>query len=694
MYRKSPLLVVAALVGFLSPGITLAKIADINATADVNYSQSRTTSAVGVTTSTWGLSQNYRLLLSKSLTRTITFNGDVSLTIRDSKDGERTENTFPFFFLSFSPPSFARNWYNLRFSHSRTLTAPSVSASITTAHTNVGLNLPFKRWPPLSLSYNRTTTQDDLDPHRLDQITERISFRTGYGFKFLGTQTDTGYSFNYDLTEDEVNEEKTDRQRHNVTVGFSRSFWGDKISTSANLGFNYAEDKTESLGAPQRFQTGLTANQGVSSIFTGPSFDATDPSFINNALIDGNIVASANINLDAQGSNIVIKFDIAQALNSINLNITTALTNAVIDTLNFGWQLFISNDGISWTSLGPQFPVYEEIPSKRFVFSFSERTARFFRLVNANAPNTGSPIEVTEMAGLGFILATPRQSFTRTRTRDFGGFSISYHPTGALRMSYSISYGHDRSKRVGTESDSTSVGQSVGLGYTVIPKYLNLAAGFATSSSKSAGAETSRSVSYNLTLSSSPLPTLAGSLGLRRSEGSSGGDKLSRNDSLTADVSMKLYSGVDLSIRSNFNELTNFTTDSTTQSRNLAGDLRLQPWKPLTISFNGSVSRSDSSTTERLSSTVFLRLTRKIALTGTASILPGSSQSLNFSWAPSKNIQTSARLGLSENFTNYGAGLSWRLLRRLRMSLDYNATRSKETDAKSESISARVSLRF
>jgi hypothetical protein len=684
MYRKPPLLFVAALMGFLSPSITLAKIADIRATANVNYSQSRTTSDVGVTTSTWGLSQNYRLNFSKPLTRTIAFSGDVSLTITDSKDGERRERIFPFFFLSFSPPSFARNWYNLKFSHNRTLTAPSEAANITTSNTSVALSLPFERWPRISLSYNRSTTQDDLDPHLTDSISERINLQAGYGFEFLETQTNTSYSFSYELAEEKVNEVKTERPQHTVTASSSRNFWGNKISTSANLGVNYSESTTESLGSPQRFQTGLTANQGVSSIFTGTSFDATDPSFINNALIDGNIVASANINLDAQNNNIVIGFDIAQGVNEINLNINTELTKAVIDTLNFGWQLFISNDGISWTSLGVQFPVYEEIPSKRFVFSFSERTARFFRLVNTNAPNTGSPIEVAEMEGLGFVLATPSQSFTRTQTRYFGGFSISYRPTEALRMSYSISYGHNRDKGVGTESDSTTVGQSVSLGYTVIPEYLNLSSGFATSSSKRTGSDTSRSVSYSLTLSYTLLPTLGGGLGLRRSESSIGGDKLSRNDSLTTDVSM----------RGNFSEATNFTTDSKTQSSNFFGNLRLQPWKPLIISLNGLLSRSDGSTTETLSSSVSLRLTRKISLSGTANILPESSQSFRVSLALSRNIQTSVRLGLSGDSTNYGASLNWRPVRRLRLSLGYSGTRSEKTDAKSDSLFARASLRF
>jgi hypothetical protein len=690
----------AALMGFLSPHITFAEIVNIRANADMSYSQSKATSALGETSSSWSLNQNYRLNLSKSLTRTITFRGDVSLSISDSKGGERRERIFPFFTLNFSPPRLARRWYNLNFSYNVTQTVPSEGVNIRSTHTSASLNLPFERWPAISLNYNRSTQQDDLSPHILDSVNNSIGLQTSYGFEFLGTEASTSYSFSGDITESKPVETKSENVNHFVGIGFSRDFWKERISTSANFGFRYTQFTTESLGAPQRFQTGVPANQGVSGIFTGTPFDATDPFFTNNALIDGNINASAGINLDTQSSNIVIGFDTAQELNEINLNITTALTKAIIDTLLFGWQLFTSDDGISWTSFGVQFPVYEEIPSRRFVFSFTERTARFFRLVNTNAPNTGSPIDVSEMEGLGFILATPSQSFTNTQTADFGGFGISFAATKALTIRYNASYSHAHEDL--SDRDSTGVTQGVSLGYTVIPRYLSLSASFVTSSSKSTGSVAGVSRSYALSFSSSPLPTLGGGVGLRRSESLSGSDKISRSDSLSASVDIRLYRGVDLTVSSNFSESIQFTDNSTSQSIAFLGDIRLQPWKPFSVVMSGVVSRSEreregvksTGTTESLNGNFNLNLSQKFSMSGSYSILPDFSQSYNVSWRPTRNINSSARVGFSEDSINFGADLSWRPLRRLSLNLGYSGTRSEETDAKSDSFFARGSLRF
>ncbi|MHC4278358.1 MAG: hypothetical protein ACYSTI_13725, partial [Planctomycetota bacterium] len=437
MDRRSPLLFVAALMGLLSPHITFAAI---RGNADISYSERKTTTA-GVTRSTWSLNQNYTLTLQKPITRTLTFTGNVSLTITETKDGEKNENIFPLFILAFSPPRFAGQWYNLNLNWQRTQTAPSEGANITNTNTNVllSLNLPYKLVPPLSLSFNRTTAQDNRD--LLDVVTNSIGFRTNYQFNFLETETSIRYSFNDEITENKVTEVEQDTLSHFVGASFSRSFWNNKVRTSENFGFRYTESTFESLGAPQRFDAPLPPNAGVSDDFTGPAFDATDPSFTNNALIDGNINASAGINLDIQDSNIAIGYNAAQTVFRINLNITTSLTKTEIDTLDFGWELFTSNDGIIWTFRGVQLPVYEEIPSQRFVFTFPETPARFFRLVNRIAPPTGSfglPIEVTEMEARGFIFSTPSQSSTAITTRDFGGLSISFTPTGALRTSYNI----------------------------------------------------------------------------------------------------------------------------------------------------------------------------------------------------------------------------------------------------------------
>jgi hypothetical protein len=694
MDSKSPLLFVAAIMVFLSPGITFARI---SANADVSYSETKSTTA-GATTSTWRLNQNYTLSLSKPLTRTISFFGNVSFTITETKDGERSEDIFPLFVLDFSPPSFVSQWYNLRFSFNRTQTAPSEGASITSSNTSVSLIFPFKRWPAPSFTFNRSTTQDDLDPHKVDSVTSSIGFKANYQVDLLGTKTNFIYSFFDTISESKVTEIKNESPTHFVEADFSRGFWEKKIRTNANIGFSIRESKTESLGAPQRFETSSPADQGISGIFTGPAFDATDPSFTNNALIDGNISSSAGINLDVQSTNIVIGYNAAKTLNKINLSITTSLTKAVIDTLNFGWQLFTSDDGISWTFQGVQLPVYEVIPSQRFVFTFTERSARFFRLVNTLAPNTGSPIEVTEMEGVGFILLTPRQSFSSTQTRNL--FRISFTPVEALIMSYNISYAHNEDDF--SDVDTTSVTQGVSLGYTVIPRYLSLSSGFATSSTRGTGGRRAGTDSYNLTLSSTPLPTLSGSLGFRRAEVSSGGTTTSRRDSLSGSVSMKLYRGVDVFLGGSFSESTNLAADSKIQTTDFSGNFRLKPLESLSILINGGLTRNvlesdgaeSTSTIDTLTSAFSLRLTRKLFLSSRIVVSPDSSQSYVISWVASRKLQTTARLGFSGDSTNFGSILSWHPLSRVSLSFTYSGSRNDKTDVNIDSFFARGSVSF
>jgi hypothetical protein len=99
-------------------------------------------------------------------------------------------------------------------------------------------------------------------------------------------------------------------------------------------------------------------------------------------------------------------------------------------------------------------------------------------------------------------------------------------------------------------------------------------------------------------------------------------------------------------------------------------------------------------TTESLNGNFNLNLSQKFSMSGSYSILPDFSQSYNVSWRPTRNINSSARVGFSEDSINFGADLSWRPLRRLSLNLGYSGTRSEETDAKSDSFFARGSLRF
>jgi hypothetical protein len=499
------------------------------------------------------------------------------------------------------------------------------------------------------------------------------------------------------LQEDTIQEIETKNLNHFLGTDFLRKFLDDKISVAGNLAYTFREVTSESTGAPQRFETVIPADEGLSSVGAAPLTT-------NAALIDRNLTSSAGIDIDDpafQGSNIVVRYNSDQALFKIHLYVNTTLTKTVIDTLNFQWQLSTSSDGITFSAPLPIVPVYEEIPFKRFVFTFSERSARFFKLVNTLSPNTGLPIEVTEMEAVGFILATPTQRFTRETTRSFGGLSLSYTPTEDLTMNYGVSFSNTFEDL--NDRETTSITQNVNLGYTVIPQYLRLSASFTNTSNKSTGAPTNRDNSYSLTLSSNPLPTLSTSAGVRHFEASVGGDTTSRNDSLVADVSMNLYRGVGLSFRSNLAESKDFVNDSDTSTVILSGTLSLRPWKPLVISMSGSTTRQSfrdqlgletTTTSDSLLTTISWNATRKMFVSSRINILPDISHSYNLTWLPTRNLQTTGRVGFSEDTKSYGFNINWRVLRKFSTNLGYNTTINDETDTDIDTLFARATLSF
>jgi hypothetical protein len=511
----------------------------------------------------------------------------------------------------------------------------------------------------------------------------------------LETDAEFTYSFTGRIDEDKISEVEREEPTHFVGVDISRKFWQDKITVSGDLGFILTESTLESTGVPSRL-TVFPPDEGLSSVGAAPLST-------NGALIDGNLTSSAGIDIDDpafQGSNIVARYNSDQALFKIHLYVNTTVTKSVIDTLAIGWELSTSNNGITFSAPQPIVPVYEEIPFKRFVFTFSERSARFFRLVNTLSPNTGLPIEVTEMEPLGFVLATPRQSFTTEQSRNFGGLRISFTPREDLTASYNVSF--SRTEDITFGRDTTSIGQGANIGYEFIPEYLHISASFGTTSSETSGQEEFSNTSYALTLSSRPLPTLRASLGLRRSEGLTDGDTTSRTDSLSLGGSMSLYRGLDLSLRTSLDASKDFVNDSDTDSASFSGTIRLQPWKPLIVSANGSYTQSvtdqqgveDTTTSESLIANVSWNVTRKSFVSGRIAILPDVSQSYIFTWLPIRGMQMSVRTGFAEDRENYGADINWRFLRRFNFSVGYNTTKNDATDTEINSLFARGNINF
>ncbi|MBI5875013.1 MAG: hypothetical protein HZB81_04080 [Deltaproteobacteria bacterium] len=695
--------------------------ANIHSAADMSYQQS-TSTAGGQTTESTSFNEGYSFGLSHELTSTINISADVRLA-RNITNGQETASTFPMFYLNYSPPSV--ELYYLSFGYNRNETVPPGGDPISSSNMNASFVLPGDKWPSVSLSYNQSTNNDYLDPHKLDTLSTNKNFNTIYNFNFLETATNLNYSYSDPISIDRVGKTRSEAPSHTVTAGLSRGFWEGKIQTGANIGYSQSKSVNESKSISATNVEGKLARDngladGLYSIDTTPLVDSLAST---SALIDNNTGSSAGIDLNGLSRNIGVRFTTAQKVHGINLYISTS--DALIATYSFGWQLYTSSDGTNWTLIGTPSTSYEA-SYQRIAFSFSETSASYFKVVNTSFPAAALAINVTEIEAIGYV---PTLSST---TRDFGGFNISFAPFSRLNMNYNISYDHSAQdireynptteKRylpfgagnVTSTTDSTNISQSFGLSSAVVPKYLNFSTSYNTSTSNTTSTTTvpsaitsteSGSNGYSLSFSSGPLPTLSASLNYGYSEYLTGGEKNSENSSIGGNVFMNLYKGVDLGLGSSMGESKDLKAKSQTDSANYYGNLNLIPWRSLTIIVNGSISDSTAETAgnathssgKTLSSTISYTPTRNLYLSASIGIEPTSSQTYAVTWLPAllKNVQLSTRYGTSGDVTNMGGDISWTPVPRLSLRVGYSGSKTDNiTQDHTESVVASASLRL
>src|SRR3989338_5341966 len=246
---------VIALISLVRPNAVFA----IDARADMSY-QKTTTSSGGKTTESSSYNESYTFGLSHAPTSTIMILADVRLS-RSIVNGKETSDTFPMFFLNYTPP--AVELYYLSLGYTRNETVPPGGDPISISNMNASFTLPGDRWPSVSLFYNQAKNNDYIDPHKLDTVSINQGFNTTYGFSFLETATNLNYSFSDPIIIDRVGKTRSETQSHSISAGLVRSFWDKKINTNANIGYNQSETTTESLGGPQRFDEKRAASEGL-----------------------------------------------------------------------------------------------------------------------------------------------------------------------------------------------------------------------------------------------------------------------------------------------------------------------------------------------------------------------------------------------------------------------------------------------
>lgn len=685
-----------------------ASTASADLYGQVNLSYQETTTALDGQASQERsvFTQGYTIGGGMMLTSTISISGDVRHTVSDT-DGEKTDSTYPQVTLNYSPPSMS----NFSFGYTRTEVAPSDGIRMFTSNLSSAYSLPMEDRSSLSLSFNRSTSQDYETPRQIDTVSTRFGLSTGYGLTLFEAATRLNYSFTHYTNEDDVAQEKRETPTHIVTADATRGFWEDKVRANLNVGYSYSETKTTSLGGPSRFEEALTASGGLFSVNVLP---ATGLLSSTQGLIDGNKVtavqdlSSADIDLRSTYNNMGIELPFAQGVHEIDLYIKTTDSNIASYVSSFGWQLYTSNDGLTWAEHPSTFS-YDPFLA-RFRFVFGEVTFRYFKVVNHSSPTAISAINVTEIEAIGFRLETAEQTSEDDLTRDFGGFNLSVSPISGLDVGYSLNYDHSAQSR--NDTDSTSLRHGLNMTMIVLPQYLTVNAMYATARSESSHQTTGQATTsyetetdnYMLAFTSNPLPTVNGNLSYSHIDNMTDGDKTSKSDSIETSVSLKLYRGVDVVVGISMSETKDLQSDAKTDTLNRYTTLNLLPLSDLNIVVNASYSTSDTesaggggstSSGKTLNVSASYTPTRRLYLSAAISLEPATSQNYAVTWMPSRTIQTSVNHGISDDFTTTGASINWTPLTNLTLFTGYNVSESKgAASSEVESLFARATMRF
>ncbi|MFZ3073271.1 MAG: hypothetical protein WA162_08510 [Thermodesulfobacteriota bacterium] len=670
-------------------------------------------SSGGVTNSSGSTIEQYGVNFGKAVTGTIAFSGSIQWSDINT-DGRKTSSVSPQLSLSFSPPAM----YNISFNHTRQESNPAIQDRMTTDNTAISFSLPPSKWPSLNTSFSHSTAQDHKSPHMVDSVSNTMGIGTGYSFLFQGADANVSYGFGDTISINKVGDTETRSPSHSVSFNIGRSFLDNKISAGMTSSYSSSKSITRSTGAPSRFDlsvppvVGLASYNPASVLVGGLANEAE--------AIDNDVNTPVNfaslcggglyIDLNCADWNVGIGFTNPESIYKIYvyINTTPAVENNIVNNVyNFSWSLYTSPDNIIWTSLGGIAPVYNSLLN-RFEFSFTEATARYFKVVNGTGNGVPDDINVTEIQAVGFLLASPRQSVTQTSDSKTGGFGLSYRPTDKLSFGMNMSYSQSGSSVAGQSSgDSTSTSLGASMNYAAIPRYLTIGSSYSRAEQDSDPGAGTGSSGYSLSLSSSPLDTMSASFTLNHSEAEAGGAVTSKSDAESLGMSAMLYRGVDLGLNATMGQGESPSSGVESSFIFYGYNLRLVPRKSFYIVVSGSRSENESKaggvTTrtagEALGASFSYAPAGRFYISGNFSFKPAKSQSQSFSATlmPTRTISASLRYSIDQNGAakTFSSDISWRPINRFFLTFGYSlATIDNSTSDRVQTVNARGSVTF
>jgi hypothetical protein len=267
---------------------------------------------------------------------------------------------------------------------------------------SVGMT-PGDIFPNWNLRYSHIHTYDD--PETIDEIQKTLLLDTSWR-PWEGLNADYTYT-RIDSQEKSQNFD-TLQQTHFGKIGYIRSFFDGRLSMNSAYTINY--NTFEFSSETGSVENPLLRSAGLSSLDNTPE-DGPALS-VNDALIDGNLIASAGLDIGTAGDqtqalNIGLDLGFPQGIDQIRIWVDRLLTTVVANS--FTWSVYTSPDNTdlsTWTLVATIAPATFATFDNRFEIVFPEVNARFIKVVTRPL----SPV-VPGSANFTNIFVTEMQAF-------------------------------------------------------------------------------------------------------------------------------------------------------------------------------------------------------------------------------------------------------------------------------------------
>jgi hypothetical protein len=561
--------------------------------------------------------------------------------------------------------------------------------------------------PRVNETYNLSTSWRPEDGPRTSLIlsrsdrfdpTRRLEDRTTYdallsvGYKPV-EQVSLDFSTRYSNLRDRLAATELQDLRQSARVSWLDRFLDRRLTTSASYSIHATRSQSFSAGAGTREEQ-VFPIAALSAVETFPATTARITLAPNPGLANGDVTAPAGLNI---GYGPTQSGDRAPRHAGLQLTERTTRVNALHVYVNLtlpaelegvlGWEVYRSNDNLSWESVPlTQVPVFDPF-ANRYDLRFAETQAQYVKVVTRPLPSgltideTFSNVFVTELEA---ALVSDVEGGTSVSTRSGGALNAAT----SYRMLASRALVYDSSAFVTHAEDlldpAWSLTNALSWGRPLTPKLRFGTRVQRTDADQRAGHEDH--LLYSATLTADLLATVQTSAGYA-GQLSNTNDGRTITNSFTALARAELYEGADVAGNATYS-LGSFNGQRTTSTTGNAA-VSLEPHRRLTTSFGYGYAQTyvagfTMPATHRVDATASWNPLGTLNLNGGVVRLisgarPNTSANVGVSWAPFPGGALQLSLGANrtletasqETRQSFTSALRWRIRPRAVFDLSY-----------------------